>query len=269
MNTILHARAIKGGIILKEGKQNENDSLNSLKNVQSSDFHHLLTNFLHQYYEKQSNFVQKINAITLQKIEDINMEKIKQKSFARFLNVVPTMSTFHIFLDGLQITDLSYKNASNYFELSSGNHQIDIYDSNNLTQPLQTETLLLEKTRYYTIALTYQLNQLSILQIVDDPYLPMNETKIRFTHLANIAPQLDLAVKQGEGDVVFSNVSYKETSDYLSLTPMTVNLELRLSGTKSILYPLYKSTFQKNKIYDIISIGLMNEDTAFEVLMLK
>ncbi|MEH6938825.1 DUF4397 domain-containing protein [Bacillus sp. JJ664] len=254
---------------MNERKQKDNDSLNSLKNVHSSDFQYLLTNFLHQYYEKQTNIVQKINATTLQKIEGIEVENIKQKSFVRFLNVVPTMSTVRIFLDGIQITDLSYKNASNYLELSSGNHQFDIYDSNHLSQPIQTVTIFLEKTLYYTFALTYELNQIRILQIVDDPYLPMNETKIRFIHLAKAAPHLDLAVKQGEGDVVFSNVSYKETSDYLSLTPMSVNLELRLSGTKSIVYPLYKTRFQKNKIYDIISIGLMNEDPTFEVLMIK
>ena len=254
---------------MNEGKQKDHDSLNSLKNVHSSDFQHLLTNFLHQYYEKQTHFVQKINALTQQKFEDIEMEKTKQKSFARFLNIVPTTSTIHIFLDGIKITELSYKNASNYLELTAGNHQIAIYNSNNLSQPIQTVTIFLEKTLYYTFALTYELNQIRILQIVDDPYLPMNETKIRFIHLAKAAQKLDLAVKQGEGDVVFSNVSYKETSDYLSLTPMSVNLELRLSGTKTIVYPLYKSRFQKNMIYDIVSIGLMNEDPTFEVLMIK
>ncbi len=269
MNRILHARAIKGGITLNEGKQKENDSLYSLKNVQSSDFHHLLTNFSHQYYDKQPNFVQKINATTLQKTEGIEVDKMKQKSLIRLLNVVPTISTIHIYLDGVQITHLSYKNASDYLEFSSGKHQIEIFDSRNLSQPLQTETIFLEKSLYYTIAVTCQFNQLNILQIVDDPYLQINETKIRFIHLADTAPQLDLAVKQGEGDVVFSNVSFKEASEYLALTPMSVNLELRLSGTKSILYPLYKVKFQKNKIYDIITIGLMNEDPTFEVIMIK
>lgn len=250
-------------------KLKENTSLISLKNEQSSDFHHLLTNFLHQYYDKQTNFVQKINAATIQKMKGIEVQKSKQKSFVRFLNVVPTMSTFHIYIDGLQITHLSYKNASDYLELSSGKHQIDIYDSNNCSQPIQTETIFLDQSLYYTIAVTCQFNQLTILQIDDNPFLPINETKIRFIHLANNAPQLDLAVKQGEGDVVFSNVSFKNASDYLALTPMSVNLELRLSGTKSILYPLYKSKFQENKIYDIISIGLMNDDSTFEVMILK
>lgn len=254
---------------MQEGKLQENDSFITIKNEQSTDFQHLLTNFLHQYYDKHTNFVQKINASTIQKTDGIDVTKIKQKSFVRLLNVVPTMSPFHIYLDGIQITHLSYKNASDYIELSSGNHQIDVFDSHNLLQPLQTETIFLENSLYYTIAVTSQFKQFTILQIVDDPYLPVNETKIRFIHLANTAPNLDLAVKQGEGDVVFSNVSFKQSSEYLGLTPMAVNLELRLSGTKSILFPLYKSKFQKNKIYDIISIGLINEDHTFDVMILK
>jgi len=254
---------------LNEGKQKENDSFVSIKNEQSTDFQHLLTNFLHQYYDKQTNFVQKINASAIQKPEGIELGKIKLKSFARFLNVVPTMSKFHVYLNGLQITHLSYKDASDYLELSSGNHQIDIYDSYNLSHPLLTETIFLENSLYYTIAVSYQLSQLTLIQIIDDPFLPINETKIRFIHLASTVPKLDLAVKQGEGDVVFSNVSFKEASEYLGLSPMSVNLELRLSGTKSILYPLYKSKFQKNKIYDIISVGIINEESSFEVMIIK
>lgn len=254
---------------MNEDTLKEITSLISLKNDQSSEFNQLLTNFLDQYYDNQTNFVQKINAITLQKITGKEVENSKHVSYVRFLNVASATSTFHIYFDGLQITHLSYKTVSNYLELSSGKHQIDIYDLNDFSQPLRTETIFLDQSLYYTIAITCQFNQLTLLQVKDDPVLPINETKIRFIHLANKTQQLDLAVKQGEGDVVFSNVSFKHSSEYLSLTPMSVNLELRLSGTKSIVYPLYKSKFQKNKIYDIVSIGMMNENPTFEVMILK
>lgn len=227
------------------------------------------SNLIDQYSAKQYDFVQKLISSNQQTPVDLVTKNSNNKTYMRLLHAAPYSSNIHIYLDGSLITQLSYKNASRYIEFHSGIHQVDIYDSNNLSTPLLTQTIVLENGLFYTIAVTVQLNNSVIFQVVDDPSLPIGETKIRFIHLAYETPELDLAVKQGEGDVVFSKIAFKETSEYLALTPMSVNLELRLSGTKKIQYPLYKSKFKKNKIYDIISVGLMDKEPKFEVIMIN
>ncbi len=103
---------------------------------------------------------------------------------------------------------------------------------------------------------------------MDNHSLPQGEAKIRFINLSPNSPNLDFAVKAGEGDVVFPNVPYLKASEYLPISPMTVNLEIRFTGTKMIIFPLDKSKFEENIVYDLISVGCVDENPKFDVLTL-
>ena len=75
---------------------------------------------------------------------------------------------------------------------------------------------------------------------------------MRFFHLVYDIPALDFAVK--DRDVVFPTVSFQQVTDYLGLTPMTVDLELR-AGSKQIILPMPKLKFKANETYTIVMIG--------------
>lgn len=198
-------------------------------------------------------------------------DQIKKQNltYIRLINVIPNKSGIAIYINRNQlIPNLSYKDSSQYLSLPSGVHFIELYNTDDLSKPIYSEQINLLAEQIYTIAIGNKLDQISLYSYMDNTTLPLGEAKIRFINLSPNSPNLDFAVKAGEGDVVFSNVPYRSASEYLPITPMSVNLEIRLSGTKTIILPLYKTKFKENTVYDLISVGCVEEGPRFEVIKL-
>lgn len=195
---------------------------------------------------------------------------IKQNlAFIRLVNVLPKKISLDIYVNRTKfISNLTYKESTHYLTLPSGVHFVEIFKTNDLSKPIHSEQINLLAEQNYTIAIGHNFGQNSLFSYMDNNSLPQGEAKIRFINLSPNSPNLDFAVKSGEGDVVFQNVPYRKASEYLPISPMTVNLEIRLTGTKMIIFPLYKSKFKENIVYDLISVGCVEEDPRFEVIKL-
>ncbi|MGG2028064.1 DUF4397 domain-containing protein [Gottfriedia sp. S16(2024)] len=195
---------------------------------------------------------------------------IKQNlAFIRLVNVLPKKISLDIYVNRTKfISNLTYKESTHYLTLPSGVQFVEIFKTNDQSKPIHSEQLNLLAEQKYTIAIGHNFDQISLFSYMDNNSLPQGEAKIRFINLSPNSPNLDFAVKAGEGDVVFPNVPYRKASEYLPISPMTVNLEIRLTGTKMIIFPLYKSKFKENIVYDLISVGCVEEDPRFEVIKL-
>ncbi|PGM54166.1 hypothetical protein CN946_16310 [Bacillus sp. AFS053548] len=195
---------------------------------------------------------------------------IKQNlAFIRLVNVLPKKISLDIYINRTKfISNLTFKESTHYLALPSGVHFVEIFKANDQSKPIHSEQISLLAEQNYTIAIGYNLDQISLFSYMDNHTLPKGEAKIRFINLSPNSPNLDFAVKAGEGDVVFPNVPYRKASEYLPISPMTVNLEIRLTGTKMIIFPLYKSKFKENIVYDLISVGCVEESPKFDVITL-
>jgi hypothetical protein len=71
-------------------------------------------------------------------------------------------------------------------------------------------------------------------------------------HLSPGAPPVDIAIK--DGPVLFSDVGFKEASDYVEIAPGTYELEIRLTGTDALL-DTATLTFEPNRVYTVFAIG--------------
>ncbi|PGL73429.1 DUF4397 domain-containing protein [Bacillus sp. AFS055030] len=198
-------------------------------------------------------------------------EKIIKRNlaFIRLVNILPKKVDLDIYVNRTKFhSNLSYKESTPYLTLPSGIHLVEIFKTNDQSKPIHTEQITLLAEQNYTIAIGQNLDQISLFSYFDNHSLPQGEAKIRFINLSPNSPNLDFAVKAGEGDVVFPNVPYKKASEYLLISPMTVNLEIRLAGTKMVIFPLYKSKYKENIVYDLISVGYLEENPKFEVITL-
>lgn len=220
--------------------------------------------------EKQNSILQNFLSYKLH-LNKTNGQIIKQNLVCiRVLNALPNTKKLDVFINGSKlISKLEYKHFTQYFTLLSGEQFIEIYDSDDTTKSIFCEKKLIQANQYYTFAVGLNDDTVSLLSYSDHTFLPLGEAKIRFINLTANAPNLDFAVKAGEGDVVFPNVAYESASDYLSLSPMTVNLELRKPGSKMIILPLYKTKFEENKLYTFVSVGLIDGDPKIEVITLN
>lgn len=165
----------------------------------------------------------------------------------RILNGLYPIQQIGITANGQHILfDTSSQDVSDYFLLPSGNNAISIFIGGT---EILTKKVHIEAGKSCTLAVAGKKETLELISIDNLPDVPLGETKIRFLHLSSDTPALDVAVK--ERDIVFSNVSYLQVTNYLGLTPMTVDLELRLSGSKHVIIPMPKQQFKADNAYTL------------------
>ncbi|MED3912586.1 DUF4397 domain-containing protein [Peribacillus simplex] len=188
----------------------------------------------------------------------------------RFLHAVPTAPSFDVYVNEMSILkNFSYKENNGYLPLPPGKYQFDIYRSGQTTSPLLSCEVALESGTSYTIALapTLATESLKMLPFEDNPTVPPNEAKVRFIQLSHDLLSVDIAVK--DGDVVFERLHFRKASEYLNIHPMIVDFEVRIAGTKEIVFPLPNKAFQENTPTTIYIIGSNRESSSLETLTLS
>ncbi|RRN66823.1 DUF4397 domain-containing protein [Peribacillus simplex] len=185
----------------------------------------------------------------------------------RIIHAAPTAPSFDVYLNEMRILkNFSYKENNDYSTFPPGNYQLDIYRSGQGTSLLRRKVTL-ESGRSYSIAATLANESLNMLTFEDNPFVPQNEAKVRFIHLSDDLPSVDIAVK--DGDVVFENLHFRKASDYLNLHPMIVDFEVRKAGSKEIALHLPNNGFRKNTPSTIYLIGLNREPSTLETVTLS
>jgi hypothetical protein len=127
--------------------------------------------------------------------------------------------------------------------------------------------ITVEPGKSYTLAAIDSVKKMRLLVFQNQPTVPRNESKVRFIHLSPDTPPLDIAVK--DRDVIFPMVSYKQTTEYLGLTPMTVDLEVRGTGSKTVLLPMPRVHFMPNESYTIVFVGSSNHQPEFQFITIR
>ncbi|SNT43751.1 protein of unknown function [Bacillus sp. OK838] len=185
----------------------------------------------------------------------------------RIIHAAPTAPSFDVYLNEMRILkNFSFKENNDYSTFHPGNYQLDIYRSGQGTSILSRKVTL-ESGRSYTVAATWANGSLNMLTFEDHPFVPQNEAKVRFIHLSDDLPSVDIAVK--DGDVVFENLHFRKASEYLNLHPMIVDFEVRKAGTKEIALHLPNNNFRKNTPSTIYLIGLNREPSTLETVTLS
>jgi hypothetical protein len=245
------------------GNRNHSDYLQraAMYDLLAHNFKYSNPNLHMHYYLKHLKYMNK--AMILRNNQQSNVE-----GSVRFLHTSPDSPDLDIYINGkLQVKHLPFKVASNYLSLKPGKYLIDIYPTGNSVDSVLNKKITVESGKSYTLAIIDSVKKMRLLPYLNQPEVPMNESKIRFLHLSSDTGSLDIAVK--DRDVVFPNVSYKEKTDYLGIMPMTVDLEVREAGTKKVMLPMAKAQFRPNETYTIVLIGLSETEPGLQAMILK
>jgi hypothetical protein len=186
----------------------------------------------------------------------------------RFLHAAPDVKLVDIYLNGSRVLrDFDYKNNSSHMQLAPGKYQVDIYPAGETVSTVISKKITIEPATIYTAAITGLSSKLRLLTFEDQPMTPVGETKVRFIHLSPDAPAVDIAGTNG--DIIFPNVSFRQATTYLGLTPMTVTLEARVAGTKNTVLIIPDVKFDPNNAYSIVAVGSVKGQPPVEVLLLQ
>ncbi|MFC3885230.1 DUF4397 domain-containing protein [Bacillus songklensis] len=215
------------------------------------------------YYQKHLKYM---NQLIMANYEAAR-EPQTRNPMVRIFHASPDTPSVDVYLNGKRtIRNLTYKQETDYLPLlEAGRYRIDIYPAGKTDKPIVSETFTFNEGQKYTVVAAGTLNTLDLLFIKDNNEVPSGETKIRFIHLSPNTPAVDIAVKNG--DVLVSDITFKEVTDYLPLSPMTVNLEVRIAGTNKVVLELPPIRLRPNRTYTVYIVGLMNGKPGLEALV--
>lgn len=227
-------------------------------------FHKYSNPHLHmEYYLKHLKYMRKANdSLRIYTNTGPAVSKI------RFLHTSIDSPNIDIYINSERVVrDLPFKQVSSVFDLNPGKYHIDIYPTGNMVDSVLNKTLSIESGKSYTLTAIGSVKKMRLLSFMDSPLVPLNEAKVRFIHLSPDLIPIDIAVRNR--DVVFPNISFKQATEYLGLTPMTVDLEVREAGSRNVILPMPKLQFKPNESYTIVLAGQTSNDPNLQIVILK
>jgi LPXTG-motif cell wall-anchored protein len=113
----------------------------------------------------------------------------------------------------------------------------------------------------YTVVAVGQLANIEPLVLIDNNSAPAaGKAHVRFVHASPNAPAVDIAVTGGP--VLFSNVPFKGTGDYLPVDAGSYDLEARVAGTETVALSVPGVMLEEGKVYTIFAMGLAGGEPA-------
>jgi len=183
-------------------------------------------------------------------------------TLVRVAHLSPDAPAVDIWVDGgVVLNDVPYKTVSDYLELPSGSHRVQVTPAGETKPVVIDATVEFESDKAYTVAATGFLGEddLQPLVLVDDRFTMMSESKIRFVHTSPDAPAVD--VGQSDGSVVFGDVALRESSMYAQLPAGSYDLEVRVAGTMDIALSVPNVVLEEGTNYTVFAIGSLSDGT--------
>jgi hypothetical protein len=188
-------------------------------------------------------------------------------SYIRFLHASPGAPNVDIYInDRLVAKDLAYKQFTPYLKLTTGLYDIRVFKTGTTNSPVATTQFQVPNNAIFTMAVTGLPNSINIQPILD----PMHQLKpgtslIRFVHLSPNAPAVDVSLIRGKD--LFKDVSYKEVTDYLTISPGMHGFQIKQAGTENVVLTIPNIRILPNKILSIYAVGLLNGTPPLQVLI--
>ncbi|MBD3109851.1 DUF4397 domain-containing protein [Bacillus sp. AGMB 02131] len=216
------------------------------------------------YYKKHLNNLQKgmlAERAAMARSEGVQPAKI------RILHAIPDGPNVDVLLNGTRVLkDFPYKKVTDYLSVPEGKYQVDVYPTGNHVSSLLSRKVNVESGKSYTVAAAGSGNKLYLQTYEDKFNVPSGLTNVRFIHLSPNAGPVDVGVKGGNN--LFTNVSFRKGTDYLSVYPANVDLEVKKAGTSDVALSLPNVNLLPNTAYTVYAIGLAGDEPSLEALIL-
>lgn len=153
------------------------------------------------------------------------------------------------------ITNLTFPNSTAYTPLNSGTRNVKVNVSGTTTTALQAN-LNLAMDKNYSVFAVNNVSSIEAVVLEDNLTSPASgKSHVRFVHLSPNAPAVDITLTNGT--VVFGDYIFKEASAFTPLDAGTYNLQVRLTGTSTVVLDLPGIALTDGKIYTVFAKGLV------------
>jgi Domain of unknown function (DUF4397) len=174
----------------------------------------------------------------------------------RIAHFSPDAPAIDVYFDGVKrLTNVQYEKHSNYLDLPSGKHKIEVRATGNAaTVPaVVAADIDLAPNSAYTLAAIGKLAEIKGQLYTDDTSAPdAGKVKLRVLHTAPEVGPVDVAVKGGQE--LAAKLAYPDASPYITLDPGKYDVEVRATGsTTAVLASTV--VLQEGGVYTVAAIG--------------
>lgn len=158
------------------------------------------------------------------------------------------------------VTNLAYPSNSGYKAVASGTTNIIVTQSGTTNQILNG-TLAMSADSYYTLYVIDSAHERKATYTQDDLSAPSSgKAKVRLLHLSPNSPNVDVTIN-GNSSAAFNSRGYNDIASNASFFNFTevdaagLNLQVKLTGTSTVLATIPTINLQAGKIYTLIIRG--------------
>ncbi|PWH19569.1 MAG: cell wall anchor [Ardenticatenia bacterium] len=190
-----------------------------------------------------------------------------EKARVRVVHASPDAPAVDVWVNNTKaFENAPFKGITGYAELDPGTYNVKVVPT-GATEPVVIEANLpLVGGKDYTVVAVGQLANIEPLLLEDNNNAPApGKAHVRFVHASPDAPAVDIAVAGG-GPVLFSNIAFKQASQYLPVDAGAYNLEVRLAGTNTVALSVPGVRLEDGTVYTIFAMGLAGGQPALQAV---
>lgn len=191
------------------------------------------------------------------------------KGKVRFIHSSPGTPSIDIYAEGtLLASNVKFGDLTDYVELSPSSYSIEIYKSGTYDTPLLTQSTDVIPGISNTICIVTNNNVLTLFSLKDAGSKAGKDICfLRFINLSPNSPLITLALKNGEN--LFNDVEYLETTGYYPLSPGIYDFKLSFSGASAVTKTLSGVSLTPGEFQTIYVIGLLNGEPQLGFILAR
>jgi len=169
-----------------------------------------------------------------------------------------------VWVDGeVAISNLIYGASSGYAEIPTGMRNIQVTPAGQTTPVVIDADLNIEDSNEYTVAAIDMLSNISAVSSVDDREPNANQARIKFLHASPDAPAVDIKLDGGNGPVVFSNVSFKNITDYVEVSEGSYTFVVTPTGSNTEVFVFQPIPVTNGTVYTVVAHGSLDNSDNY------
>jgi len=187
------------------------------------------------------------------------------KAAVRVAHACPDAPAVDILVNGSRaVSSLEFTNITDYLMIdapASYNFTVVVAGTN---QNVFSAVAAVDARTPYTVAAINTLSNIAPDVLEDSTKIPeSDEALVRFVHFSPDAPAVDILA---DNNPIFTNVSYKTATAYLSVAEGTYDVAVRVSGTNTTVLTVNDVELKNRRIYSVFAEGLVAQKTLTAVL---
>lgn len=182
----------------------------------------------------------------------------------RFLHGAVNEGAVDIYLNGsIFFNRVLFTQFTPYIYVPDGIYEVSIFNTMTKENPILIQNIEIKNGNFSTLVLTGYKEDFDLLLVPENENISNNnQSRIRIVHLAPNIPEINILF---DNETLFSNVDFKEITNYIEILPSQYKVEIDLSENGRRL-KFTRIRIRPDRIYTLYILGNFGNFQIFQSL---